>query len=103
MLGYGASHHLIFDATKVPNCSSYVSYEGITMRNGSQISISNIGLKVLQIRNECFLFVKNLLNTPYFASNLLSIQILCVNNNVLIEFCPDSFSVKHVIFKKTLL
>lgn len=60
--------------------------KGIIVGDGKKIVISNIGSGVLQIKNKGLFSVNNLLHTPFVASNLISIQKLCVDNNVLSEF-----------------
>lgn len=64
--------------------------------------ILNIGLTSLQ-SNSCSFYLHNVLNDPLISTNLISVQKLCANNKVFLEFHPSFFMVKDMPSKKVLL
>lgn len=81
----------------------YFGSDGVALRNVYHFSISSIGGSNLVTRNNCVLSLENLLHTPEALHILLSVQQLCQDNNIFIEFHPCFFLVKDQNLKNVLL
>lgn len=102
-LGYldsGVSHHPTPNASQLHKSNPYLGSEGITIGKSYQILIFTIGSGILKTKNECQLSVNSLLHAPHASSNLLTVQKLYANNNSLIGFNYNSFSIKDSTSKK---
>lgn len=65
---------------------SYSQNEGTLLGNGAKIPTDSIGTTKLIVDSNCVLSLKNFLYTPSTITNLLSVNKLCVDNKVSLEF-----------------
>lgn len=69
--------------------------------NGSRVFIANFGesASIIGFKN---LKLCNVLHVPQLVKNLISVKRLCIDNNVVMEFFPNSFYVKDVVYGHVL-
>lgn len=94
LIDFSTSHHLTQSEEKVPNTSPYDSDEGIVVGNDNALSISSIGSSFLHTHDNASPSINHFFHTPYASINLLSVQKLCIDNNVFVEFHFGLFYVK---------
>ena len=101
-LDSGASHHLTQDAGNLSNSTPYTGTDKVTVGNGKHLSISNIGSHHLVSNSRSFQ-LKKIFHVPFISANLISVAKFCSDNNVLIEFRSNSFTVKDLRTKEKLI
>lgn len=97
----GATLHLSCDASSFYNSVPYQGDEQLTVGNGKQISISNIGHVSLASFHKPII-LQHVLHTPAISKRLISIARLC-DSKAFIEFYATFFLVKDLKSKKILL
>lgn len=95
LLDSGASHHLTSDLANLSLHAPYNGGEEVQIGNGTGLAIQNTGSSLLP-SNSRTLFLNNVLHVPDIARNLLSVNKLCTDNNVSVEFFPTKFQVKDL-------
>ena len=95
LLDSGASHHLTSDLANLSLHAPYNGGEEVQIGNGMGLEIANTGSTLLP-SNTRSLHLKNVLHVPTIARNLLSVNKLCTDNNVSVEFYPTMFQVKDL-------
>ena len=81
------------DINNLPDCSSYTDSQQVSVGNGQQLPISNIGNA--QLYTFSYLFnLKKLLHVPSMASHLLSVNRFCRDNNCAFYFDADLFRIQ---------
>ncbi|KAL4386691.1 hypothetical protein GQ457_09G004130 [Hibiscus cannabinus] len=98
----GATAHLTPDLGKFITSSPYTGSGKITVANGVTVPISHIGRSSLAT-NSRSLFLSNLLHVPCVNKNLLSVSRFTKDNNVSVEFFPDSCVVKDLGTQQVML
>ncbi|KAJ9550796.1 hypothetical protein OSB04_014841 [Centaurea solstitialis] len=98
----GATHHFTPDFNAMDLASPYHGCEKVTVSDGKQRTISNIGRKCFST-NSSSIYLNNILHSPSLSHNLVSVSKLCRDNNAFVKFYDDSFLVKDLLTKKTLL
>ena len=68
----------------------------------NRLNISNIGHSTISSASRS-LNLKNILHVPQLTTNLISVNRLCTDNNVTVEFFTNGFVVKDQASKKALL
>ncbi|KAL4366347.1 hypothetical protein GQ457_05G025950 [Hibiscus cannabinus] len=98
----GATAHLTPDLGKFITSSPYTGSGKITVANGMAVPISHIGRSSLAT-NSRSLFLSNLLHVPCVNKNLLSVSRFTKDNNVSVEFFPNSCVVKDLGTQQVML
>jgi transposase InsO family protein len=91
----GASDHI---TANVNNLSPQVPYQGqeqVSIGNGQNLPIQNIGNSQLHTKYHKFQ-LKNVLHVPRIASNLLSVHKLCLHNNCSCYFNANQLLVQDL-------
>ncbi|KAL4376068.1 hypothetical protein GQ457_02G029640 [Hibiscus cannabinus] len=91
----GATTHLTPDAGIILNSLPYTRIGKISVANGMTVPISRVGSGSM-LTNSRPLMLNNLLHVPNIKKNLLSVSKFTRDNNVSIEFFPDSCAVKDL-------
>lgn len=84
------------DECQVPKFVSYGGDESVFLGKGEKKSLSLILIKIMILTVDGFLSLTDLLHTFHAATNLLSINKLCVDYKVFIEFHSYDFYVKDL-------
>ncbi|KAL4279802.1 hypothetical protein GQ457_03G033150 [Hibiscus cannabinus] len=98
----GATAHLTPDLGKFITSSPYTCSGKITVANGMVVPISHIGRSSLATDSRS-LFLSNLLHVPCVNKNLLSVSRFTKDNNVSVEFFPNSCVVKDLGTQQVML
>ncbi|KAL4292157.1 hypothetical protein GQ457_14G020780 [Hibiscus cannabinus] len=98
----GATAHLTPDLGKFITASPYTGSGKITVANGMVVPISHIGRSSLATDSRS-LFLSNLLHVPCVNKNLLSVSRFTKDNNVSVEFFPNSCVVKDLGTQQVML
>ncbi|KAL4368436.1 hypothetical protein GQ457_05G012080 [Hibiscus cannabinus] len=98
----GATTHLTPDAGIILNSLPYTGIGKISVANGMTVPISRVGSGSM-ITNSRPLMLNNLLHVPNIKKNLLSVSKFTRDNNVSIEFFPDSCAVKDLQTRHVML
>ncbi|CAH9129275.1 unnamed protein product [Cuscuta epithymum] len=98
----GASAHMTPSEGILVNKFPYTGSHFVSVANGSQLSIANIGDIPLS-SSSLPLVLKSVYHVPQIKFNLLSIQKLCADNNCIVIFDKNSFFVKDKISGAVLL
>lgn len=94
MLDIGTNHHLIPNSSRVPHASSYTRSGSVLVSDGNNLEITSVISGTLVAPDHCMSYVHNVIHTPQALINMLSIQKLCEDNKLFIEFYSDWFSIK---------
>eukprot|EP00261_Vitis_vinifera_P036785 XP_019078028.1 PREDICTED: dr1-associated corepressor homolog [Vitis vinifera] len=97
-----ATHHLTPNLNKLNSHTQFVGSDKVMVGNGNRLNISNIGHSTISSASRS-LNLKNILHVPQPTTNLISVNRLCTNNNVTVEFFTNGFVVKDQASKKALL
>ncbi|KAL4280054.1 hypothetical protein GQ457_03G021650 [Hibiscus cannabinus] len=97
-----ATAHLTPDLGKFITASPYTSSGKITVANGMVVPTSHIGRSSLATDSRS-LFLSNLLHVPCVNKNLLSVSRFTKDNNVSVEFFPNSCVVKDLGTQQVML
>ncbi|KAL4318029.1 hypothetical protein GQ457_18G017830 [Hibiscus cannabinus] len=98
----GATTHLTPDAGIILNSLPYTGIGKISVANGMTVPISRVGSGSM-LTNSRPLMLNNLLHVPNIKKNLLSVSKFTRDNNVSIEFFPDSCAVKDLQTRLVML
>ncbi|KAL4388756.1 hypothetical protein GQ457_09G027860 [Hibiscus cannabinus] len=98
----GATAHLTPDLSKFITSSPYTGSGKITVANGMVVPISRIGRSSLATDSRS-LFLSNLSHVPCVNKNLLSVSRFTKDNNVSVEFFPNSCVVKDLGTQQVML
>ncbi|KAL4290280.1 hypothetical protein GQ457_14G022540 [Hibiscus cannabinus] len=98
----GATAHLTPDLGKFHSSSPYIGSGKIIVANGMVVPISRIGNSSLATDSRS-LFLSNLLHVPCVNKNLLSVSQFTKDNNVYVEFFPNSCVVKDLGTQQVML
>ncbi|KAL4272879.1 hypothetical protein GQ457_13G027250 [Hibiscus cannabinus] len=98
----GATAHLTPDLGKFLSSSPYTGSGKIIVANGMIVPISHIGSSSLAT-NSRSLFLSNLLHVPYVNKNLMYVSRFTKDNNVYVEFFPNSCVVKDLGTQQVML
>lgn len=91
-----ATDHFTPDLTDLPDCSSYIDSQLVSVGNGQQLPISNISNA--QLLTSCALFqLQKILHVPSMSSNLLYVYRFCHDNN-----CSFYFDAYLFVFRIVL-
>ncbi|KAL6322734.1 hypothetical protein AAG906_015420 [Vitis piasezkii] len=82
----GATHHLTPNLNKLNSHTPFAGSDKVMVGNASRS-----------------LNLKNILHVPQLTTNLISVNRLCTDNNVTVEFFTNGFVVKDQASKKALL
>lgn len=98
----GATHHVTPDLTNMTSTNPIAGPDKLFVGNGTGLSNSNIGNSVISCSLRP-LHLKNVLHVPRITTNLTSVQKLCSDNNVTVEFNVGGFIVKDLNTRRDLL
>ncbi|KAL4296412.1 hypothetical protein GQ457_12G019670 [Hibiscus cannabinus] len=98
----GATTHLTPDAGIILNSLPYTGIGKISVANGMTVPISRVGSGSM-LTNSRPLMLNNLLHVPNIKKNLLYVSKFTRDNNVSIEFFPDSCAVKDLQTRLVML
>ena len=98
----GATHHLTPNLNKLNSHTPFAGSDKVMVGNGNRLNISNIGHSTISSASRS-LNLKNILHVPQLTTNLISVNRLCTDNNVTVEFFTNGFVVKDQASKKALL
>lgn len=90
----GATHHVTPDLTNMTSTNPIAGSDKLFVGNGTGLSNSNIGNSVISCSLRP-LHLKNVLHVTWITTNLISVQKLCSDNNVTVEFNVGGFIVKY--------
>ncbi|XP_010418779.1 PREDICTED: uncharacterized protein LOC104704374 [Camelina sativa] len=93
--GRGATHHMTSDLANLSVHEPYIGGEDVIVANGSSLSISHTGSKLLPSRLRD-LRLNKILCVPDIHKNLISVYRLCNANSVSVTFYPAFFHVKDL-------
>jgi transposase InsO family protein len=91
----GASDHITANANNLSPQVPYQGQEQVSVGNGQNLLIQNIGNSQLHTKYHKFQF-KNVLHVPRIASNLLSVHKLCLHNNCSCYFDANQLLVQDL-------
>ncbi|KAL6348009.1 hypothetical protein AAG906_037738 [Vitis piasezkii] len=100
--GYRATHHLTPNLNNLNSHTPFAGSDKVIVGNGNRLNISNIGHSTISSASWS-LNLKNILHVPQLKTNLRSVNRLCTNNNITVEFFTNGFVVKDQASKKALL
>ena len=96
-----ATDHFTPDLNTIPNNHAYTDSPLVSVGNGQQLPISNIGNG--QIRTSSFLFrLRNVLHVPSMKYNLLSVNRFCQDNACSFYFDSRRFQITDLLTAKPL-
>lgn len=96
--------HVASNANNVPKDSIYNGSERVFLGNGNLLSIHCVGhCYLLPTHHKCFPTLRHILHTPHLIHNLLSMDKLCSDTNMYIEFHNDVFFIKDFSKKEILM
>lgn len=98
----GASHYLTSNRNHLINSSPYLGKESMLLGNGKSTSIFHISLRNIGCGKLMF-NRNNLYHAPQLVKNLIFVRQMCIDNNISIEYFPNSFYVKELTQRKVLL
>jgi transposase InsO family protein len=91
----GATDHITANANNLSPQAPYQGQEQVSVGNGQNLPIQNIGNSQLHTKYYQFQ-LKNVLHVPRIASNLLSVHKLCLDNNCSCYFDAKKFSIQDL-------
>jgi transposase InsO family protein len=91
----GASDHITANANNLSPQVPYQGQEQVSVGNGQNLPIQNIGNSQLHTKYHKFQ-LKNVLHVPKIASNLFSVHKLCLHNNCSCYFNANQFLVQDL-------
>jgi hypothetical protein len=89
----GATDHITANANNLSPQAPYQGQELVSVGNGQNLPIQNIGNSQLHTKYHKFQ-LRNVLHVPKIASNLLSVHNLCLDNN-----CSCYFDAKKLLIQ----
>ena len=95
-----ATYHLTLNFNNLNAHTPFASLDKVVIGNGNCLNISNIGYSTILSVSQS---LKNILHVPQLTTNLISVNRLCINNNVTMEFFTNGFVMKDQASKKALL
>ena len=95
LLDSGASHHVTMDLDNLSLHAPYDGTEELIIGDGTGLKISHIGSLSFSYLSSS-IKLNNVLCVPALSRNIISISQLCIDNNVSVEFLPNSFIVKDL-------
>ncbi|KAL5767379.1 hypothetical protein ACOSQ2_014162 [Xanthoceras sorbifolium] len=92
----GATNHVTSDLNNLSLSSKYKGTDKLTLGNGNQLSILNVGKSTCLSHSNPVKHtaLNQMLHVPSISKNLLSVSRLTKDNNLIAEFCGD-----HYVFK----
>jgi hypothetical protein len=97
----GATDHFTPDLNTIPDNHAYTDSQLVSVGNGQQLPISNIGNG--QIRTSSYLFhLRKVLHVPSMKSNLLSVHRFCRDNACSFHFDAHRFQITDLLTAKPL-
>jgi histone deacetylase 1/2 len=93
----GATGHFTGQMEKLTTKEPYYGKEQVHTTNGSGMRISHVGQVLLPTPSSKPFYLDNVLHVPSVAKNLLFLHRLAHDNNVFVEFHPNSLFVKVLL------
>uniref|UniRef100_A0A2N9IXX5 CCHC-type domain-containing protein n=1 Tax=Fagus sylvatica TaxID=28930 RepID=A0A2N9IXX5_FAGSY len=97
----GATDHFTPDLSTIPDHQEYTGTDLATVGNGQAIPITHIGNSQLKASSHLF-HLRQVLRVPSMASNLLSVNKFCRDNNCCFLFDANQFEIKDMPTGKLL-
>jgi hypothetical protein len=91
----GATDHITANANNLSPQAPYQGQEQVSVGNGQNLPIQNIGNSQLHTKYHQFQ-LRNVLHVPRIASNLLSVHKLCLDNNCSCYFDAKKFLIQDL-------
>jgi hypothetical protein len=101
LTNYGASDHIITSANNLSPQVPYQGQEQVSVSNGQNLPIQNIGNTQLHTKFHKFQ-LRNVLHVPRIASNLLSVHKLCLHNNCSCHFDANEIFIQDIPMERLL-
>lgn len=101
-LDSGATDHLTNDLDRLTINDRYRGHDQVHTANGTGMDIIHVSQSSIE-SNSRLLRLKNVLHVPQLNKNLLSVHKITNNNQVSLEFYPNSFLMKDLTTRETLL
>ncbi|KAJ4768699.1 hypothetical protein LUZ62_079074 [Rhynchospora pubera] len=98
----GATTHVTSDINNLSSYQAYNGSEAVHIGNGTGLFIAHKGFSIIQTADRP-LKLTNVLHVPHITKNLLSVSQLIKDNNVLVEFTPNSCLIKDQLTHQILL
>ena len=98
----GATYHLTPNLNDLNSHTPFASSDKVIVGNGNRLNISNIGHSTIS-STSWSLNLKNILHVLQLKTNLISVNRLCTNNNITVEFFTNGFVVNDQASKKAFL
>ena len=98
----GANAHITSNASNLTHQNSYHDSGTVTIGNGSGLQILNTGSTIFNIGKSNF-HLNNILHCPQAATNHISINQFCLDNNCYFILTATDFFVKENLTGKILL
>lgn len=102
LLESSATQHLTGSTSSMQFVEPYTGTEVVIVGNGTNLPVKHCGSSVVCV-NGAPLSLQHILHTPQVPSNLISVQRLCADNDVAIEFSAHSFCAKKKHTQNMLL
>uniref|UniRef100_A0A2N9FJC4 laccase n=1 Tax=Fagus sylvatica TaxID=28930 RepID=A0A2N9FJC4_FAGSY len=97
----GATNHFTPDLNTIPNNHAYTDSQLVSVGNGQQLPISNIGNGQLRTSSSLF-HLRKILHIPSMKYNLLSVNRFCQDNACSFHFDARRFQITDLLTAKPL-
>ena len=91
----GTSDHLTTNLSNLATQSQYKGLEQVTVGNGQALPINHIGNTTLPTKYHSFI-LKDVLQYPRIAMNLLSVHKFCLHNNCSCHFDANELKIQDI-------
>jgi hypothetical protein len=102
-LDTGATDHFAVELEKLHMREQYHGKEQVHTADGSGMRILHVGQAILPTPSSQPLYLRNIFHVPALTKNLMSVHKLSHDNNVLVEFHPNSVFVKDLDTRAIIL
>ncbi|KAL5549165.1 hypothetical protein UlMin_004396 [Ulmus minor] len=100
----GATHHITPNVDNLNSTNPFHGHDKLAVGDGNKNSITYTGYTSLSSNSISHnLHLNNVLCVPKISLNLISVNKLCHDNNVFLEFHPSFFLIKDANLKKVIL
>lgn len=97
----GATDHITGELDKLNVREQYSGKDQVHTASGSGMKITHVGKSVIRTPSGSFQ-LKEVLHVPHTTKNLCAVGRLTTNNNVSVEYFPNSFVIKDLATRRVL-
>jgi len=101
-MGSGANAHIILDSSNLTHQQTFHVSESVTIGNGSSLQVLNTGSTIFNSGQSTF-HLNKILHCPQAATNLISINQFCLDNNCYFILTATDFIMKENLTSRILL